>query len=387
MANTIITKDKLQAETTRKFDNKNEIFNWANTKYTGTLKQSGDTVTVQTIPNTTYSHNVTAGADMTATDFAITDSDLTIDKAAQFMRNIKNIEQIQSNLDLQSKLTERMSDEEANVMDRYTASFVHSALAANQENAAGTPVALTKTNVEAQIELMRVNLAEQNAFNEAALFVDPSVHSLLRQSSNYTGFSDGMMVRKNGVVGEYAGFKLIETNNLPYVNRLSMATEPTADDTVVIQGVTFTFKAVPSAAGEVDLGGSAAVSQANLVAAINGGSGAGTAYIALDAADRETLLNYGITAGDFAADVSIVTANRTFTTAETFTDGTDSWGTLAKKIFAMDKDAIHVVRQESVMDIRQSVTGFNYNLMSEFVYGGALLGDNANAITTNEIAA
>ena len=51
-----------------------------------------------------------------------------------------------------------------------------------------------------------------------------------------------------------------------------------ADDTVTIGSDTYTFKASPSAANEVDVGGSDAASMENLARAINGGPGAGTDY-------------------------------------------------------------------------------------------------------------
>lgn len=51
-----------------------------------------------------------------------------------------------------------------------------------------------------------------------------------------------------------------------------------ADDTVVIGAVTYTFKASPSAAYEVDIGGDLEGSIDNLVAAINASGVAGTTY-------------------------------------------------------------------------------------------------------------
>lgn len=52
----------------------------------------------------------------------------------------------------------------------------------------------------------------------------------------------------------------------------------TAGDTVTIGGVVYTLRAVPAAAGDVDIGATATETAANLVAAINAGAGSGTAY-------------------------------------------------------------------------------------------------------------
>ena len=62
---------------------------------------------------------------------------------------------------------------------------------------------------------------------------------------------------------------MYSTNNLAGSASLNMATNPTAGDTVTIQGVVFTYRAAPALAGEVDIGVDAAASLANLVALIN----------------------------------------------------------------------------------------------------------------------
>lgn len=51
-----------------------------------------------------------------------------------------------------------------------------------------------------------------------------------------------------------------------------------ADETVTIGSVTYTLKAAPAAANEIDIGATADETADNLVAAINGGAGEGTAY-------------------------------------------------------------------------------------------------------------
>ena len=58
----------------------------------------------------------------------------------------------------------------------------------------------------------------------------------------------------------------------------SFTSNVAADDTVVIGDVTYTFKASPSAANEVDVGGDLDTSINNLVAAINDSGTEGTTY-------------------------------------------------------------------------------------------------------------
>jgi hypothetical protein len=58
----------------------------------------------------------------------------------------------------------------------------------------------------------------------------------------------------------------------------SFTSNVAANDTVVIGATTYTFKATPSTAYEVDVGADLATSIDNLVAAINAGAGEGSAY-------------------------------------------------------------------------------------------------------------
>lgn len=63
-----------------------------------------------------------------------------------------------------------------------------------------------------------------------------------------------------------------------YASAFAFTDNVAADDTVVIGAVTYTFKAAPSAAFEVDVGADLDTSIGNLVAAINLSGTAGTEY-------------------------------------------------------------------------------------------------------------
>ena len=109
---------------------------------------------------------------------------------------------------------------------------------------------------------------------------------------------------------------------------LGMATNPTADDTIVVGGITYTFVASPAVAFDIDIGASVAVTQASLVDAINDGTNdSATTYFAGSGPHAQ------VTIGAFASDVAKVQAKVTvapatadlIATTETFTDGTDAW--------------------------------------------------------------
>lgn len=121
--------------------------------------------------------------------------------------------------------------------------------------------------------------------------VGPHIIDILRKTKANRETPLGDTVLENGIVGPWKGWTVVQNNNLPYSAELKIATQPTNNDTVTIAGVTFTFKTtLGTDAGNVLIGASAAAARANLKAAIEGGSGAGTDYVEVSAKDRFTLL-------------------------------------------------------------------------------------------------
>ena len=348
MANTIITEALLQKETLINLDKKAVIFDVANSDYTWALREQGDTVTVQLMPDIDMDQGVTAGNDITAEDWAITSDTLTVDQAMNKNLKIKEIEETQSNLNLEAKLWARVAEATSRAYDQFTAvTWVRGVASANKLNE-WSPATESKTTAFATMETFRQTMDENNVY-WGWFFTNPAFKSLLRQADILDGFGEWYWVRKTADIWDVSGFRTRMTNNLPWKQSLWMATEPTADDTVTITvwgtTITFTFVASPSAAWDVDLWGSAAVSQANLVAAINWGSWAWSAYIEISAANRKLLNNAFVEMSDFSSDVAYLTAWKAITTWETFTDWTDAWGTASRVLFSCDQNSINVVRQ------------------------------------------
>lgn len=146
-------------------------------------------MSIQTFPNISWQSGTTAGADITLSSFTITKDQLVIDQLATFGVPVTNLEEIQSNLNLATKVADRMAYGQADVLEQFVAkTAVDGVHASNNLGDYGT--ALTKATVYAAVESMRVALAEQNAFDQAALFVAPEIASLIRQSSLFDGFRE-----------------------------------------------------------------------------------------------------------------------------------------------------------------------------------------------------
>jgi hypothetical protein len=139
---------------------------------------------------------------------------------------------------------------------------------------------------------------------------------------------------------EHVGINRLQTTGsreIPVTGRhatmtMSIATNPTATDTVVIGDITYAFAADPTAIAlttsivQVDIGANAAGSLTNLVAAINANGTAGTTYSTGHTTAHKLVRAEEITGTEFAIIArKIGAAGNAIALSETFTDGTDAW--------------------------------------------------------------
>lgn len=183
----------------------------------------------------------------------------------------------------------------------------------------------------------------------AAVFGPRTVAKLRRaKSERETRLGDSVM--ENGLVGPWQGWNVVQNNNLPWSATLTIATQPTDGDTVVISGVTFTFKTtLGTTAGQVLIGGSAAAARANLKLAVEGGAGAGTNYYAVSASDA-FLIQRKRRVRCSSAEAMAFTGFGDISVSETLTAAADIWSAQEQKSIFMIRGAIDLVLQ--FMDIK-----------------------------------
>lgn len=244
----------------------------------------------------------------------------------------------------------------------------------------GTPITLNSTTVPQMVMRMPAKLRAKNnqvltAGSNLAFVVDSygiadMFQYLLGKNADFVN-----ALFQNGYVNEQvAGAKVYVSENLTGEAVLGMATEPTANDTVTIGGVTFTFVASPTNPGDVDLGGAVDTTRANLAAAINGGAGAGTAYIEVSAANRIILsktLRLTATNDNTANTLTIVgKGSGRLVVSETLTAGGDSWTSNFIHAYFGKEGAIDVVVQKDVKaDMRPEPKQPTTNIISRILYG------------------
>lgn len=200
---------------------------------------------------------------------------------------------------------------------------------------AGTPITMSSTNADdvttKEYELLQ-NVGLDSTYGQPYKMIDPATARQIKLFNMGNGFTNAdNQIRRGWQVVPLNDFDYFVTPEVEREQVLALATNPTANDTVTVMGVTFTFVASPTTAGHVDIGADADASRANLAAAINGGAGAGTAYVAISAADRATLKTASVVAtNDNTANTLTISAFAKISGAETLTAGGDVWGTERK---------------------------------------------------------
>ncbi len=257
----------------------------------------------------------------------------------------------------------------------------------------GTPITLSSTTVPQMVSRMPAKLRKANqTLTNMCFVIDSYGASDVTQYLMGKSIDNSLAVFKNGYSGPISsGADMYVSENLTGEATLGMATQPTADDTVVIEGVTFTFVASPSSAGDVDLGSDADESRLHLSYAINGTGTAGTDYTEISAADRATLTAARIVAvNDDDADTLTITGKGAgrLTVAETFTDGTDAWANNLIYAYFGKKGAIDVVIQDKVdMEMREEPKQRTTNILADALYGYKTFDDASKTFLAVKIAA
>lgn len=214
MANTQVLVDNLSAAYLMNIDNQTVAYPRVNKKYEAMLLEKGDTVKVKYFNNITLNTVSDSGETITISDWTENSADLVVDQVRTKGFKIKDIEELRSNTDVQSKLMERIAAASAQDLDTYT--LTTAVAGAGTVLNSGSPLAITTSNIHSEIENMRVELSEAGLPTGQHLYVDAKRASILRQSSVFNAIPEWLTIRqKAAFVTQLAGFLIFETNNLP----------------------------------------------------------------------------------------------------------------------------------------------------------------------------
>lgn len=258
-----------------------------------------------------YAMDYTKGVVPTFQDMTATDEYLDVDQAKIVAIFLDDTDKIQNKYDAMNKYTERASYQLRNQMDQKVLSMVSGALLSNSAAVTLDTSNVFKSFSEAKAALRNNGVEDTKPWYSV---IDPDTQSVIEQTLAFNGFkvSDDVLVNgygKGTYLGNWNGLEMFWSQNLPTTQLITFTDDPTADTTLIINGVSFMFKAaigVVAGAVLIDAGSDVDVTLGtNLVAAINGTT-PGTKYYPLSTADRAKLAAQGITAS-YAAGSNVLT--------------------------------------------------------------------------------
>ena len=256
---------------------------------------------------------------------------------------------------------------------------------------AGNGISLTTSNVLKTISAAKKELRKNNV-SATDLFgvISPEFEDILIQ---YGAGRDTNMwddVNKKGVTMQFYGYDLYVSNQTAGSAVLAMATNPTANDTVVIEGVTFTFVASPASAGDVDIWANVDATRANLETLINDPSTTTATGIALSTEDARNFANK-VTATNNDTDDTLTVVYKgagTLTVSETLTAGGDVWTTTSQKqhnLFGKRGAVTLVMQSDARPQVKQVPDKLGVNILNGVLYWVKTFADGAKQLVNVEI--
>lgn len=185
------------------------ILSYANRKFEGDLSKSGDSVTVEELPASTWGNAPADKADdYTRTDWTATPYTITVGQAKAINARVGSIEELQASFDVKGSLLDRHAQ---GLLELHETHFL-AQLASDAGNTV-TTAALDKTTIVDKFVDMMVALDEDNApVNGRVAVVPPSVAGVLMNSGIWVYTDGGIEDMRQGYAPELMGFKIFKSN-------------------------------------------------------------------------------------------------------------------------------------------------------------------------------
>ena len=233
---------------------------------------------------------------------------------------------------------------------------------------AGAAYTITNSNIDDVINAALTQIHVANSTEKKFMAVSPYEANFLRQFMQATGNNVADNVLVNGITSgvtkvgtTFSGVDVFMTNNLTHETVVTMATIPTAGQILTINGVTITFVATLTGAGQVHIASTVDITRANLAEFLTGTSFPGdtteveatdTGYQALSVANRNKLSLIALTAvNDNAADTLTLTSRGTLRVTTNVTGATVA---LARQCILGDYGSINMYLPSKGMDYTET---------------------------------
>lgn len=383
----------------------------------GDTRLEGSLTKGQTVARS-YSSDVMVndmGGDGSYSTQPITDTQetLVINKEKEASIYIKKLDELQAHLPVKQKYGRKLANALINQIDGdvLLAAYQGAGTTLDDGSFAGTAgngFAVTASNVAtvfttAMQRLRLKNVVYNKRFQGGMQLevpdgmpiavISPEILSFIEL---YLGGKDtllGDQVSRNGYSGYFMGFNCFVSNALPWTATLAMATNPTNGDTLIVNGVTITYRDVLTGTGpeihiatNVDLTRANTAEYLNAAGAFSEAEGANTGYTAASRAQQRLLKNMVWTNTD-ATDLLTVVASGwgTVEVSETFTAAGNIW-TVGKEqlhnIFGMSKSVSLVVQKQPSLEENYVSGKIGRDYIAWTVYGIRVFTDQAPMIVS-----
>ncbi|MCP3684649.1 MAG: hypothetical protein GY861_18435 [bacterium] len=320
-------------------------------------------------------NDYTKGTAVTAQDISTTDESLSINIEKESTFYVDKHDEKQNKYNTPLIFADRAAYQLRNEIDGDFLDEISNAFDSIDDGdiggTAGTAITLTTSNVIETFSSAQEKLLNNNVETDKAWYavISPKVGNVIQQSAIASGFNVADTTFKNGYAGDFLGWKMLMSNNVRHTVSLGLATNPSENDTVVINGITFTFNATPSGAGSINIGGTAAESVDNIVACINQTGTADTDYIALSTDNQNKLKNSRVIATDGTTAMTL-TASGQMTCSDTLTDTSDGFAAQVAHNYLARQGATDLVMQIApTIQKNKSPLKTGYNYLTHDLYG------------------
>jgi hypothetical protein len=255
----------------------------------------------------------------------------------------------------------------------------------------GNAIQLSTSNVlqvvaEAKKKLKKYNIPTDSLFG----VISPEFEQVLIEYGAGRDTAMGDKANEGGKVMRFYDFDLYVSNQLGTSAVLQMATDPTAADTVVINGVTFTaVTTIGTKAGNFLVGSGADTSRAVLAAFINDPSKTSANQVALTEDNQRKIRNCTATNDNSANTLTIdYKGLGVLTVSETLTAAADVWTTSLQKqhcLFGRKGAITAVVQKDPAPEVKEVPDKLGKNILVGMLYGWKTFADGAKQLVDVQI--
>lgn len=349
-------------------------------------KKYGDTLNRTYSSMSSYAEPYTPGTAMTIEDLTDANEQLLINK--KFAKGFY----VDEMDDLQNMYSAAL--EYGKKSGEYLSNQVDAEVLAEATNAASsiTVGTLATTNVISTLAGVNQALAKKNVTSkDKYAVISPEFESILVQYVENRATVKGDQVGQNGYIMTFMGFDFYVSNQLTATAVLTAANDVTANDTVTIAGVTFTFVAsIGTTPGNVLAGANIDASRANLATLINAPGTTTSTGVALTG-DNLKLVRARLSAvNNDTADTLTVTGKGlgVMVVSETLTHASNVWtaaSQLQHNLFGVKGNPYLIIQRMPKVVERPVADKMGSNYLNTVLFGVKTFRDNSYAMVDVKI--